>query len=114
MQKWICFIMLWPGVTFAGDYDFDWKDKNDMRGAWFLCAPTGFTLGDCPKVLTKCWLPPLIYFQPHKSHFHVRTECVKLPNFFVSVDDIDDALAEAKRRISNGLPINDEINFKGE
>jgi len=44
----------------ASEFDFDYDDKNDMRGAYFMCSTTGFTQGDCPKVYQKCWLPPMI------------------------------------------------------
>ena len=70
---------------FAGDrpYEFEWDSKNDMRAAWFMCATTGFSQGECPKVHRKCWQPPLIYFVKHRSHYHVKTECKK-PSVFSS------------------------------
>lgn len=69
----------------ASEFDFDYNDKNDMRGAYFMCSTTGFTQGDCPKVYQKCWLPPMIYRKKHKT----KTYCVDAPNFSVSDSDSD-------------------------
>ena len=78
----------------AGEFDFDWKEKNDMRGAYTMCATTGFTQGDCPKVYQKCWLPPMIYRKKHKT----KTYCVDAPNFTSSEDDKNRALDEGSKR----------------
>lgn len=86
-------------------YDFDYNSRNDMRGAWLLCATSGFTGGDCPKVLTKCWQPPMIYFVRKKRKIKVQTYCAQMPNFSVTVDDVDQALAEARRRAALGVPL---------
>ncbi len=85
-------------------YEFDWNSRNDMRGAWYLCSPTGFSAGDCPKVLEKCWQAPMIYFKRRKHKFTVATYCVDAFNFSVTVDNVTDALAEAKRRVAQGIP----------
>lgn len=76
------------------ELDFDWDDKNDMRGAWSMCVTTGFTGGDCPKVYTQCWKPPMIYRKKHK----IKTYCVDTPSFSVSDSDKDRYLEEANKR----------------
>ncbi|MCF3195891.1 MULTISPECIES: hypothetical protein [Pseudomonas] len=78
----------------ASEFDFDYDDKNDMRGAYFMCSTTGFTQGDCPKVYQKCWLPPMIYRKKHKT----KTYCVDAPNFSVSDSDKDRYLDEGAKR----------------
>ena len=78
----------------ASEFDFDYNDKNDMRGAYFMCSTTGFTQGDCPKVYQKCWLPPMIYRKKHKT----KTYCVDAPNFSVSDSDKDRYLDEGAKR----------------
>lgn len=78
----------------ASEFDFDYNDKNDMRGAYFMCSTTGFTQGDCPKVYQKCWLPPMIYRKKHKT----KTYCVDAPNFSVSDSDKDRYLNEGAKR----------------
>mgnify|MGYP003617744541 FL=1 len=78
----------------ASEFDFDYNDKNDMRGAYFMCSTTGFTQGDCPKVYQKCWLPPMIYRKKHKT----KTYCVDAPNFSVSDSDKDLYLDEGAKR----------------
>lgn len=78
----------------ASEFDFDYNDKNDMRGAYFMCLTTGFTQGDCPKVYQKCWLPPMIYRKKHKT----KTYCVDAPNFSVSDSDKDRYLDEGAKR----------------
>ncbi|CAM5364114.1 hypothetical protein [Pseudomonas aeruginosa] len=86
------------GNAFAGEFDFDWNDKNDMRGAWKMCATTGFTEGDCPKVYQKCWEPPMIYKKKKK----IRTYCKDSPSFGVSDSDKDRYLQEGQRRANEG------------
>ena len=87
-------VLLVSGVAEAGSaYDFDYKDKNHMRGAYTMCATTGFTQGDCPKVLEKCWKPPMIYKKKHK----IKTYCTGTPSFSTSQEDIDMAHDEALR-----------------
>lgn len=83
----------------AGEYDFDWKDRNHMRGAWTMCATTGFTEGDCPKVFQKCWQPPMIYRKRHKT----RTYCKDDPDFFMGQEDTDRALGEANKKVEEGF-----------
>ena len=78
----------------ASEFDFDYNDKNDMRGAYSMCATTGFTQGDCPKVYQKCWQPPMIYRKKHKT----KTYCVDPPNFSVSDSDKDRYLDEGAKR----------------
>ena len=78
----------------ASEFDFDYDDKNDMRGAYFMCSTTGFTQGDCPKVYQKGWLPPMIYRKKHKT----KTYCVDAPNFSVSDSDKDRYLDEGAKR----------------
>jgi len=51
-----------------------------------------FTPGKCPKVLRKCWLPPMIYLKRHNLHYHVKSHCLKMPDFTVSHSDVDRAL----------------------
>lgn len=78
----------------SSEFDFNWNDKNDMRGAYTMCATTGFTQGDCPKVYQKCWQPPMIYRKKHK----VKTYCVDAPNFTSNEDDKNRALDEGSKR----------------
>lgn len=80
--------------VFASEFDFDYNDKNDMRGAWKMCATTGFTQGDCPKVYQKCWQPPMIYRKKRKT----KTYCVDEPGFSVSEDDKNRYLDEGSKR----------------
>lgn len=95
MKRLILIGMLFSGVAVAGsEFDFDYDDKNDMRGAWQACATTGFTQGDCPKVYQKCWQPPMIYRNKHKA----KTYCVDRPNFNVSDSDKDRYLDEGAKR----------------
>lgn len=83
----------------ASEFDFDYNDKNDMRGAYFMCSTTGFTQGDCPKVYQKCWLPPMIYRKKHKT----KTYCVDAPNFSVSVSVSDsDSDSDKDRYLDEG------------
>ena len=83
----------------ASEFDFDYNDKNDMRGAYFMCSTTGFTQGDCPKVYQKCWLPPMIYRKKHRT----KTYCVDAPNFSVSVSDSDsDSDSDKDRYLDEG------------
>ncbi len=87
------------GNAFAGsEFDFDWNDKNDMRGAWKMCATTGFTEGECPKVYQKCWQPPMIYKKKKK----IRTYCKDSPSFSVSDSDKERYLQEGQRRANEG------------
>ncbi len=95
-------VLLSPAMSYSGDYDFNYDSKNDMRGAFMMCATTGFTQGDCSKVLTKCWQPPMIWFQRHRSHYHVKTHCVEMPNFFVSSAEKDQILVDARRIAAEG------------
>lgn len=78
----------------ASEFDFDYNNKNDMRGAYFMCSTTGFTQGDCPKVYQKCWLPPMIYRKKRKT----KTYCVDAPSFSVSDSDRDRYLDEGAKR----------------
>ncbi len=95
MKRLILIGMLFSGVAVAGsEYDFDYDDKNDMRGAYQACATTGFTQGDCPKVKVKCWQPPMIYRKKHKT----KTYCVDAPNFTSNESDKDRALDEGSKR----------------
>lgn len=95
MKRLILIGMLFSGFAVAGsEFDFDYDDKNDMRGAWQACATTGFTHGDCPKVYQKCWQPPMIYRKKHKT----KTYCVDRPNFGVSDSDKDRYLDEGAKR----------------
>ena len=82
------------GSISASEFDFDYDDKNDMRGAYTMCATTGFTQGDCPKVYQKCWQPPMTYRKKRKT----RTYCVDSPNFSVSDSDKDRYLDEGAKR----------------
>jgi len=86
MKYVIAVALLFSSSAFAGsEFDFDWNDKNDMRGAWMMCATTGFVGGDCPKVYVKCWRPPMIYRKKHK----IKTYCVDAPNFSMTEEDVD-------------------------
>ena len=78
----------------GSEFDFDWNDKNDMRGAWEMCETTGFTEGGCPTVYTKCWQPPMIYKKKKK----IRTYCKDDPKFSVSESDKDRYIQEGYRR----------------
>jgi len=71
----VCLAFAAPAVLADSPFEFDYDSKNDMRGASFMCATTGFTEGECPTVLKKCWKPPMIYFKRHKSHYHVKSYC---------------------------------------
>jgi hypothetical protein len=84
----LAFIFL-SSALHAGEYDFNWKSTQHMQGAWMLCATTGFTQGECPKVLRKCFLPPLIRCRRGKC----KTRCVGTPSFSVSESDVQKALA---------------------
>ena len=87
--------VVFSGVAVAGsEFDFDWNDKNDMRGAWEMCETTGFTGGECPKVYQKCWQPPMIYRKHHKT----RTHCKKDSRFSVGEEDVNRYLEEGNRR----------------
>lgn len=89
------FVLVLPVIAFAGsEFDFDWDDKNDMRGAWMMCATTGFTGDGCSKVYQKCWQPPMIYRKKHKT----KTFCEDPPDFSVSESDKNRYLDEANRR----------------
>lgn len=78
----------------AGEFDFDWNDKNDMRGAWFMCNTTGFRGDGCPEVYKKCWLPPMTYRKSHKT----KTFCTDPPDFTSNDDDKNRALDEGSKR----------------
>ena len=81
-------------------YDFDWDSKNDMRGATYMCAPTGFSQGECPKVLNKCWKPPMIYFKRHKSHYHIKSYCFNASPIFSGSDgDAKNAVSYASKQV---------------
>lgn len=95
MKRLILLGLFVTGSAFAGsEFDFDYNDKNDMRGAYSMCATTGFTQGDCPKVYQKCWQPPMIYRKKHKT----KTYCVDAPKFSVSDSDKNRYLDEGARR----------------
>ena len=79
-------------VLAAGDFNFDWDDKNDMRGAWLMCATTAFIGGDCPKVLIKCWQPPLLYIDCDGGGCSTKTECMKPPVFNWAPTDLNDVI----------------------
>jgi hypothetical protein len=88
-------------VIASSEYDFDYGDKNKMRGAWTACATTGFTEGDCPTVYEKCWQSPMTH------HHGDKTYCTDPPDFSVSDDDKNRYLEEASKRaqgIINGDP----------
>lgn len=87
-------------TAFAGDYDFDYGDKNKMRGAWKMCATKGFNGGDCPKVYQKCHVPPMIYHH----HGHTKSYCTDEPSFGSSEEDNTKAHDEATRRVQQGIP----------
>ena len=103
-------------------YSFSYKNKNDMRGAWLMCATTGFTEGDCPKVFERCWVPPMIYLKRSGLKVRVKSHCTKLPNFVWNDSDTDQALkagyqrvqpsqsVEVQELIANGIPENTEID----
>lgn len=87
---------LTPKTTSSGEYDFDWDSRNDMRGAWLMCATTGFTYGKCPKVFIKCWKPPMIYITKTGK---IKTHCIKAPKFSVSKSTAKRQINEAWRRL---------------
>ncbi|MEM7083746.1 MAG: hypothetical protein AAF465_13530 [Pseudomonadota bacterium] len=91
----LCFALSAPPAV-AGPYDFDDDNKKDMASAFLMCATTGFVLGECPSVFVKCWQPPLIYLKRHRSHFHVRSYCTRLPSWDTSDGAVNDALAYAE------------------
>ena len=80
-------------------YSFSYGNKNDMRGAWFMCATTAFREGDCPKVFRRCWRPPMIYIKRSGLKTRVKTYCSELPNFVWQDSDTDAALAEGYNRV---------------
>jgi hypothetical protein len=87
--------VVFSGSVMAGsEFDFDWNDKNDMRGAWEMCETTGFTGGECPKVYQKCWQPPMIYRKKHKT----KTYCKDDSKFSVGESDKNRYLEEGQRR----------------
>lgn len=95
MKRLFLIGMLFSGVAVAGsEFDFDWDDKNDMRGAWQACATKGFIGGDCPKVKVKCGQPPMIYHRRGKT----KSYCVDSPKFGVSDSDKDRYLDEGSKR----------------
>ena len=67
-----------------------------MRAAFWMCATTGFTKGKCPKVLTKCWLPPMIYYTPEGQ---VRSHCTKAPKFSWTLNDVRKVRGDAWRKL---------------
>lgn len=103
MKRLLIIGLLICSGAFASEFDFDYGDKNDMRGAWKMCATTGFTEGDCPKVYQKCWQPPMIYRKKHKT----KTYCVDDPIFSTSEDDKNRYLEEGSKRAQ-------EITGQGE
>lgn len=84
-------------ATFAGPYDFEDDNKEDMASAFFMCAFTGFTQSECPSIFEKCHRPPLIWFRRHKSHFHLESHCHKLPSYDTSDGAANEAIAYADR-----------------
>ena len=78
----------------ANEYSFDWDDKNDMRGAWMMCATKGFSGSECRKVFRKCWRPPLIYKRKRK----IKTHCTKPPSFSTSESDVTRASQYAEQQ----------------
>lgn len=97
------FIVAFIPVALAGSpYDFDDRDRNHMRGAFMMCATTGFISGDCPSVLKKCWQPPMIYWVKHRHHYHIKSFCVDAPDFFISSTDQEQILADAMRIANEG------------
>lgn len=86
--------VVFSGAVMGSEFDFDWNDKNDMRGAWEMCETTGFTGGECPKVYQKCWQPPMIYRKKHKT----RTYCKDDSKFSVGEEDKNRYLEEGQRR----------------
>lgn len=90
----ICFFLLCsPTLSYANPYVFDFKNKNHMRGAWYLCALVAFSQGECPKVFRKCWQPPLLTIKRRGLKTKLVTTCWKPPSFSMSKKDIADALA---------------------
>lgn len=75
----------------AGEYDFDYDNRNDMRGAWFVCGFTAFTEGDCPEVFEKCWQPPMIYLRCNRHGCSTRSYCTNPPSFTMSNRDVQRA-----------------------
>lgn len=73
-----------------------------------MCATKGFTPGKCPKVLTRCWLPPMIYYTPSG---HIRSHCTKLPQFTWTLSDIQSIRADLWQKLGNldDLPDMDEL-----
>jgi len=82
-----------PTLSYANPYQFDFKNKNHMRGAWFLCGMVAFSKGECPKVFRKCWQPPLLEIKRKGLKTKIVTTCWKPPSFKMSQKDIADALA---------------------
>ncbi|MBL0319158.1 MAG: hypothetical protein IPP74_07705 [Alphaproteobacteria bacterium] len=103
------FTVIIPHAGIADNpYEFDWDSRNDMRGAWVLCSSSGFVGGNCPQILEKCWQAPMIYFiKLKKNRYKVATYCVDAAHFSITVDDVNSALTEAKRRVASGIPFSD-------
>lgn len=85
-------------TAFSSEYEFDWRGRNDMRGAWFVCTPFAYIPGDCPDVLRRCWLPPMIFISCSGFKCRIKSHCLGLPSFFVSPSDVDRALRNARDR----------------
>lgn len=86
------FLALYHSTVHA-QYDFDDRNRNDMQGAWTMCATNGFSDGDCPSIYRKCWQPPMIYYR----HGHLKTYCVKAPSFSGTQADGQKALDDAQK-----------------
>lgn len=74
--------------------DFDWNNREHMRGAWKMCATTGFIEGDCPEVHRRCHQRPMVYWRRGR----VRSHCTEEPNFNMSDTDVRNALEMAAER----------------
>lgn len=102
----LCFALL-SSQSLAGTYDFDYSDEENMRGAYYICLPSGFLLGDCDKVFEKCWQPPLLKIEFGTFGIKVTSVCLELPKLSVSDSEIHSAIGEGESRalIEQGISL---------
>lgn len=86
----------------ASQYDFDYKNVNDMRKAYLICKLSNYQDGDCPDVWEKCHLYPLIDWDGD-------SKCRKPPRFTDKNDDAQKALRDGNDMASDGT-VDDDGN----
>jgi hypothetical protein len=104
-------ILLLSFQTKADDpYTFDWRNSKDMRGAFWICGIVAFIPGDCPKVLTKCWLPPLTKL---KFPSGITSKCLGIPDFSSDKGDIEAGIARASSAVNIDTPDLSGVDIDG-